>query len=446
MNQNSNIYESKHDPRSLPGIDDGDGYPNDNRHKPSAMNPNFISTVDSAKHSVSNEQTILSPLITQSNSPIYTYQSSVSSSGNSNQSDPTLVKHPTAPPASSMFFPNHSSGASLASSNGSSRLPSALPLIGAITSETMPDYEEVIELGLLEQSKSQQNVFYQSLPPEQQNVGRATVTFSTGCLAGFRRGLDTEPHHLAAFITIALAVVFGIWMSEAFGTEYSDNASICFVLFFVVYFIYLIETCCSATSAFIFHDMDLSNATEYVHSVRQERPKITEHVECYHYETRVEYITEKDKDGHINTRVREERVKVVTHTDTEEFFYSSWYDDTVVPPLDEFQLVRLNCKLEWNKNDVKTNHDYDLFIRNFRMKHTYCDQQHDYSSNCTVNGFSSALLVCNMHKQDIPFCLRHGKSLYIIVTIFGGSWFYRVWLAGISESKDILFSKRVSTN
>ncbi len=79
---------------------------------------------------------------------------------------------------------------------------------------------------------------------------------------------------------------------------------------------------------------------------------------------------------------------------------------------------------------------------NFFARHQQCDEQHDFTTDATMRGFEPSMLCC-IDPDDVPFAVRHGAVIYVVLSCFALEWFYRVLLSGVRGKIKVTFSKDI---
>eukprot|EP00750_Incisomonas_marina_P001367 INCI11140.1.p1 GENE.INCI11140.1~~INCI11140.1.p1 ORF type:complete len:484 (+),score=84.20 INCI11140.1:77-1528(+) len=220
------------------------------------------------------------------------------------------------------------------------------------------------------------------------------------------------------------------------------------VLFLLVYFVYLCESLIcvcqpclkcgfgSSTFAYVSNIMSDKAAEGFVAALMAAAPVFVMTVECYHYETRTRTVS----NGNGGTRTETYQAKVVTWRATDHIVYSSWMDrSTQVTGLSNVKLMKMKLAKKFEYADEAT---YDEFERQrmvFRASNNF-DLHQDYSESLEIEGFTSHVLAAL--NGIVP--KNVSKNMYIIVTVFCGSYFYRRWLDKLCHATDVNIRKRVS--
>lgn len=71
-----------------------------------------------------------------------------------------------------------------------------------------------------------------------------------------------------------------------------------------------------------------------------------------------------------------------------------------------------------------------------------CDAQRTFWTVLDLPGFEEAVLAYSS-KDEVPFAVRNGASIYTCMSFCGFSWLYRVWLSGVSDKEEIKFYKSI---
>lgn len=142
---------------------------------------------------------------------------------------------------------------------------------------------------------------------------------------------------ILAHIGFICCLVIVIWSCKQYGSQspvlpkgtesnyhyyYLISSSIAGGLYIIV----LVEAASSETYQYIRNFSAAQSAEEYVERVRDARPLVRWHAECYHYEIRTQARLQRDFKGRVNIRHLRHKEKVVTHREAEAFRFDKWKD------------------------------------------------------------------------------------------------------------------------
>jgi hypothetical protein len=217
-----------------------------------------------------------------------------------------------------------------------------------------------------------------------------------------------------------------------------------FSIFF--YIAYIITAFCSPTFSYLFNKHKADSIHDYMKGMFYTAPKLTWHIECYHYETRVHH--HKNSDG--STSTTHERVKIVTHTASEDFHYYSWRDISGLFLLDSHKVFRsqkkIYIKLELDHDvdlaDDITKYDYQRQKDDFYSRHRWRDVHVDLSERRHIPGLNqfNMVRISNVH----PPCVN--KWMYLLfVFILPLVEFYKMYVEQFCINQDYKIKKVIST-
>jgi len=212
-----------------------------------------------------------------------------------------------------------------------------------------------------------------------------------------------------------------------------------FVVLPVVYLIYLIESFCSATSAYLWNFSPDEDIVSYVKRLRTYAPVLSFHCECYHYRTYVTYST--DSKGNQTSQTHTE--KVTTHTETQRFPYSRCVDDS--GDISENVFVYNSTRVDFSK-DIQFGDDRTAFLYNsaksaFIERNKYRDTHFDFAEHKDLQDFKEKVLSIVDTKQVSCFM---SWGVYFVLTVFCMmSAPYRIWLDNNSIHAKFVFIKKI---
>ena len=206
-----------------------------------------------------------------------------------------------------------------------------------------------------------------------------------------------------------------------------------FWIFIVVYLVYLIEFCCSNTLSYLWNKKDSGSIYNYVNQIKNTKPSISMTCECYHFETRIRYVTESytvqgTNGPETRTRQRMEtyQQKVVTHSETEQFDFQRFYEISRMISDDIYNndLIKIKFGKKIEFGDPFTRNRYDLQLTEFVRRNKNRDSCFSYSEYKEIPGYKERMFSVNGEKHS---CLINWPC-YTLITFFGFSWFYRIWV------------------
>lgn len=219
-------------------------------------------------------------------------------------------------------------------------------------------------------------------------------------------------------------------------------------VFCVFYILYIIMCFCSPTFYYLRNKHKADSIHQHMQRLYYNHPVITFYAVCYHYRT-IHY-TERDSKGNIVHRTRTE--KVVTHTDNENFRYSSWRDVSGCFLLDSekflqkenHQKIYIKLELDFNVDnaDDMTRYDYENQKHLFKMRNVWRDVHMDFSESADIDGFTRYNLV--KINENTPACFNW--CLFLIFTFFiPVIEIYKIYINSFCVSQEYTIKKIVST-
>ena len=192
---------------------------------------------------------------------------------------------------------------------------------------------------------------------------------------------------------------------------------------------YLIELFCSSTLKYLWNETSSHGVREHIVKMKQVRPEISMWCECYHYETSVRYVTETYYEGGVRkTRQRKEnyQVKVVTHTETKYFEFSHCIEASQMISDDIYYNDLIKIKLTYGIafGDDQTRDVYNYQLQAFISRNRSRDTHFTYDETRKVPGFVDKLFSRNGENKSRFI----GWTWYLLISLLGFSWPYRVWL------------------
>eukprot|EP01124_Arcella_intermedia_P024716 TRINITY_DN4239_c0_g1_i3.p2 TRINITY_DN4239_c0_g1~~TRINITY_DN4239_c0_g1_i3.p2 ORF type:complete len:391 (+),score=20.68 TRINITY_DN4239_c0_g1_i3:40-1212(+) len=210
-------------------------------------------------------------------------------------------------------------------------------------------------------------------------------------------------------------------------------------VFGVLALIYYIEASCSGTRKYLSSMTTPEGIHHYIHRIRSTYPRIRFHVECYHHETR--HRTRTDADGKTHHETYTE--KVVTHRESEEFFYDIWDDVSgqLVGVGDMYRFTRVRFHKLYVFADEYTRGCWENHVQSIQHRNRHRDSHMDFWSTFDIPDYQDRLLAINGDNTDIPTCL--GLGWYALCSIFFVGYIYRSWFHNLSTKQSYDFVKRI---
>ena len=213
----------------------------------------------------------------------------------------------------------------------------------------------------------------------------------------------------------------------------------------IIYFFYWITQLCSNSCSYLTHKKDGNSIHSYMGGLFYTPAHIDFHIECYHYETRTTYHT--DKDGRTTTSSYTE--KVVTYVGRQTFKYHSWLDvsgpfllntiDFVHDP--KFAWVKLNITFQIEFYDSQTQADFDYQKNTFIDTNKNRDTHYSFTQKERLDGYTQYNLVS---LSDTPSPTIKARYL-VLSTLFCVAEFYKKYVDGFCIRQNFIIKKVVST-
>ena len=247
----------------------------------------------------------------------------------------------------------------------------------------------------------------------------------------FYRGLNKEPHFLCLFFTV-------VWLALLISSLAAKDFVVHFFSF-LFYCAYLVECWWSRTFAFVQNKANIVQLENYVHKVKLASPSLRCVAKCYHMETR----THSTYHAHTKTTTHTTYlVEVVTHIAYKSFPYKYCVDVTSnLPFIGPDDVKKVYCYKSHVFADDYTSNAFSEFERKFRNEHANCDSKRLFWTELSIGGFKESILAC-ADLEKTPYCIKFSCA-YILMSIFGMSWVYRVCLSGYCGEARIVFRKKI---
>jgi len=262
---------------------------------------------------------------------------------------------------------------------------------------------------------------------------------------------DKSSHLIPLFLTVCVwsALFFYLWSvivpvrtNTTFQLTTLDNiknASI--IAFWVCYAVYFINCCVSGSARYLCNIHTTESAYDYVKRIKLVAPNIWFSIQCYHYEThvRTEYYT--DSNGNRQSREVSETVRVNTYYGTETFRYSEWSDISgEFGHIEKYDITKVTFSKTYAFGDTYSSQMYTTQRSAFIESNRHRDTHYDESEHYDISGYKPKLLsLTDVTKK--PFCLNIGW--YLLLSLVGLSWFYRIWMERVCVKTAFTFTKRV---
>ncbi len=200
---------------------------------------------------------------------------------------------------------------------------------------------------------------------------------------------------------------------------------------------------CSDSYAYLSNQSHCNNIYNYMSSLFYKPAFIDFYIECYHFETRIEYRRRSDK-----ASIRTRNVRVNTYDESYSFKYMTWRD--VSGPFylntDEYKkhqgrvLVKLKLSLDIEFANDGTVSDFEAQKKYFVNRNKHRDTNYDFSQSNRVDGFNEYNLV---HIGETPPSI--GVCWMILSTILCVLEFYKLYINSFCVRQEFKILKLVST-
>lgn len=218
--------------------------------------------------------------------------------------------------------------------------------------------------------------------------------------------------------------------------------------FISFYILYIIMCFCSPTFRYLINKHKADSIHKHMENLYYTAPTLTFHAVCYHYRTH--HYTERDSEGNVHHRTRTE--KVITHSEYENFRFSSWRDISGCFLLDSEKFLReenekkifikLELDFKFDFADDISRYDYEMQKSHFKMRNIYRDVHMDYSESVDISGFTKYNLVRITNQQ--PACLN--CAVFLLFTfIIPIIEIYKIYVNSYCIRQDYSIKKVVCT-
>lgn len=204
-------------------------------------------------------------------------------------------------------------------------------------------------------------------------------------------------------------------------------------IFALVELFYFIEYTCSSTLRYLWNKTDCDSIKNYVISMKNTKPSISMWCECFHYETRIRYVTENytvngpnGPETRTRQRVETYQEKVVTHTETEYFDFTTFLEISQMISDDIYNndLIKIKFSERIEFGDPYTRGAYDRQLSSFIARNKHRDVCFSYTESKHIPGFKERMFSVNGENHS---CLMTWYW-YTLITLLGFTWPFRIWV------------------
>jgi len=247
---------------------------------------------------------------------------------------------------------------------------------------------------------------------------------------------EFSPHLRSLIITILF------WVSLLFSiiemsNQTKESEYVAFTLSklcaFLMIPIYYIECACAATGLFVKNKMNVIEIRNHLDYLKATDGSLCFHAMCYHYVTRTRTVYSTDSQGRSQSRTETYEEMVVTHTASENFIFTRCEDNTGKTDINFEKFTKLQINAIYDFADEKSRGVYEAQMARFKSANTY-DLYQLFTEEFTIPGLEKKVLVIPSG-SNVPCCMN--RWMYILVSIVGLSYFYRVWLEKKTQGKDL---------
>ncbi|KAK2954447.1 putative TMEM151 family protein [Blattamonas nauphoetae] len=238
-------------------------------------------------------------------------------------------------------------------------------------------------------------------------------------------------------ITLLLLGIF------VFGQPFIVGGCFALILFYVAN---IVESCCGRHFKYLIHLDKKHTFIQTIKDLQNTPPRIWWTCECYHYETRVRYITETYTDSNGNTQVRQRREtyeeKVVTATGCADFRYKYFTDDSgaLNDAVHLFDAIRVDFSKTYTFGDDLTEKRYHRQREKFLDAYRYLDVHFDNADHWDLPGFKEHKM-CLTDLKKRPCCMN--ACVYVLFILLTVPMFHRLWLDSVSLNAKFHINKIV---
>ena len=201
--------------------------------------------------------------------------------------------------------------------------------------------------------------------------------------------------------------------------------------------IYYIECFFAATGRFVKNKRNLTEIQNHLNDVVAADGNIRFHVTCYHYETRTKTVYYTDSEGRSQSRTETYQEMVVTHRASGDFYFKRCEDRTgkIVIYFEKLTRLQLNTKYDFANSESRA--AYERQKANFKLAHDFDDYQ-TFREEFKIRGLEKRVLIVPPGAR-VPGCMS--IWMYILFSMIGLSFFYRLWFQEKTHGKDISIVK-----
>lgn len=250
-----------------------------------------------------------------------------------------------------------------------------------------------------------------------------------------------QPHILSLLLNMLVLSSRLFLLIVAIGSAtagYRWNAELKFIrelfwIFILVELIYLIEFFCSSTLSYLWNKTDCNSIKDYVVRMKETKPTISMWCECFHYETRVRYVTEhytvngpNGPESRTRQRMETYQEKVVTHTETEYFDISAHFEISrmISDDIYDNDMIKIRFSQRIEFGDPYTRGAYDRQLNAFISRNKRRDTCFSYTENKHIPGFKERMFSVN---GEVHSCFMTW-FWYTTATLLGFTWPFRIWV------------------
>jgi len=222
---------------------------------------------------------------------------------------------------------------------------------------------------------------------------------------------------------------------------------------------YLLNSFRASILGYLWNLNAVEDVVAYIRRLQTTPPQLGFSCECYHMETRTRYVTEhyteyqheydsssKSSRSVPVTKTRQKletyQERVVTFSESERFVFARWEDisEKLTDTIYQYQATRVDFSFTVDAGDRATQKRYNTVKQNFIARNQERDSSFEFSEHCRIEDFHPKMLSIVDLKKKSP--LMHW-SCYVVFTLCGLSWPYRIWFDRKTVYGAFMFRKRV---
>lgn len=256
---------------------------------------------------------------------------------------------------------------------------------------------------------------------------------------GFVEGCKQVPNLLTWFLTLVMWIllVLSAWGSY----KCNDQWEGCFIAACVLYVISLCETASSQVRKYLSGLLCKEEATALIEGLRRAHIEIWWTVKCYHNETRMRIVNDKDSRGQTRTKCEMYQEKVYTWSATQQFQYALCADVSgAIRGLGENKITRLRLHKAYQFADDATRAQYINAQEAFKRNNCRDDLQ-EFAEETRINEFTERMLTESEPGVKPPWM---ESSVFWWFSIFGMSPCYRLAFVAQCGNIDFAIVKQIS--